>query len=52
MVHLWLPVFMNTLPDSYENWYTGWKNHADYKYNSQFALRAIPDYEPLKLFFK
>lgn len=24
------------------------KNHADYKYDSQFALRSIPDYEPLR----
>ena len=24
------------------------KNHADSKYDSHFALRAIPDYEPLK----
>ena len=23
------------------------KNHADSKYDSQFALKAIPDYEPL-----
>ena len=49
MVHLWLPVFMNTLPESYENLYTAWKNHADAKYDSQLALRAIPDYEPLTM---
>ena len=23
------------------------ENHADSKYDSQFAVRAIPDYEPL-----
>ena len=49
MVHIWLPVFMYTLPKSYENCYTEWKNHADSKYDSQFALRAIPDYEPLSV---
>ena len=38
---------MNTLLESYENWYSEWKNHADSKYDSQFSLRAIPDYEPL-----
>ena len=39
---------MYTLPESDENWYTGWKNHADSKYDNQFAFRAIPDYEPLR----
>ena len=24
-----------------------WKNYADSKYDSQFTLRAFPDYEPL-----
>ena len=48
MVHLRFPVFMNTLPEKYKNRYTVWKNHADYKYDSQFALRSIPDYEPLR----
>ena len=38
---------MNTLPESYENWYAGWKNHADSEYDSQFAHRVIPDYKPL-----
>ena len=37
---------MNTLPENYENWHTGWKNDADSTYDSQIALRAIPDYEP------
>ena len=37
---------MNTLPENYENWYTGWKNDTDSKYDSQIALRTIPDYEP------
>ena len=36
---------MNTLPKCYENW---WKNYADSKYDRQFALRAFPDYEPLR----
>ena len=27
----------------------GEKNHADSKYDSQFALKAIPDYEPLNI---
>ena len=48
MVHLRFPVFMNTLPEKYKIRYTVWKNHADYKYDSQFALRSIPDYEPLR----
>ena len=26
----------------------GEKNYADSKYGSQFALREIPDYEPLR----
>ena len=47
MVYIWLPVFMNTLPENYEHWYTGWKNDADSKYDSQIAVRAIPHYEPL-----
>ena len=25
------------------------KNHADSKYDSQFAFRVIPDYEPLMI---
>ena len=45
MVHIWFSVFMNTLPENNENWYTGWKNDADSKYDSQIALRTIPDYE-------
>ena len=47
MAHIWLSGFMNTLPERYESWYTMWKNHADSKYDSQSALRAMPDYEPL-----
>ena len=38
---------MNTLPESYENLYAGRQNHADTKYGSQFALKAIPDHELL-----
>ena len=30
----------------------GEKNHADSKYGIQFALKAIPDYEPLMVFTK
>ena len=44
MVNIWLLVFMNILPENHENWYTGWKKS---KYDSQIALRAVPDYEPL-----
>ena len=44
-----LPVFVNTLPKNYEKWYTVWKNHAALKYDSQFALRAIPT---MNLWFK
>ena len=36
---------MNTLPESL---YTGYNNHAESRYDSLLALRAIPDYEPLK----
>ena len=51
MIHIWLLAYMNTLPDNYENCYTGWKSQVDSKYDSQFALRAIPDYEPLTFSF-
>ena len=48
MVNIWLPVSRNTLADSYANWYSEWKNHADSKCDNQPALIAIPDYNYLK----
>ena len=43
---------MNTLPENSENRYTGQKIDADSKYDSQIALRANPDYEPLRFCMK
>ena len=31
IVHIWLPVFMDALPESYENLYTGWKRSCRFQ---------------------
>ena len=42
MVHLWLPLFINTLLENNENWYTGWENHLDFKIWQSICSQSIP----------
>ena len=47
MVHIWLPVFITSLPWSFENLWLGSKKSWKFLDDSQFASRPFPDSEKL-----
>ena len=45
-IRIWLPVFINRVTEIGD---LAELHHTDYKYDSQFVIRAFPDYEPIIL---